>query len=178
MFQWLMNNYNYFAHNYNFTNFKEFIVSNGIIGTASGVIIAYAAWDLIKSLVGDFILPSVYFSMIHPFIEDGSKVSMFFEPIEKIDLPNVFKNLISFFIMLLMTFFVIHYITIHWIIFSPSEISNIKQPTVGVGVSMEERDEKVIVPAAPTIALTTPFSPSVSPITTFSSNLGRPVLFQ
>ena len=175
MFQWLVNNYNYFAHNYNFTNFKEFLVSNGIIGTAAGVIIAYAAWDLIKSLIGELILPGFYFLFIHPFIEDGSKVSLFFEPIEKINLPNVFKNVLSFFIMLVITFFIIHYITMHWISLTSNEGSNFMKPTVGGGGDGGGGgEEKVAVSAATPVAPATP-PVSVSPMTPFAVNMGNPV---
>ena len=109
-----MNWINNLQNNYNFDDFKQFIVSNGIIGTAAGVIIAYAAWDLIKSLVGDLILPCVYFSLIHPLL-DKDVVSLIFAPIEKIDFPNFTKTLCSFVIMIIIAFYSIHYITLNWI---------------------------------------------------------------
>jgi len=109
--EWLQN----MATNYNFDDFKQFIVSNGIIGTAAGVIIAYAAWDLIKSLVGDMILPSLYFLLIHPWLGKIEAVSLIFAPIEKIDFPNFTKTIISFVIMIVIAFFSIHYITLNWI---------------------------------------------------------------
>jgi large-conductance mechanosensitive channel len=102
--------YNYL----NYTDFKEFLNNNAIISTATGVIIAYAAWDLIKSLVGDIVLPSIYFIFIHPFIEKEI-VSIFFEPIEKINIPNFTKNIASFIIMVIITFVTIQYITNNWI---------------------------------------------------------------
>lgn len=105
---------NNLQNNYNFDDFKQFIVSNGIIGTAAGVIIAYAAWDLIKSLVGDLILPCVYFALIHPWL-NKDVVSLIFAPIEKIDFPNFTKTLLSFVIMIVIAFFSIHYITLNWI---------------------------------------------------------------
>jgi len=108
------------ATNYNFDKFKQFIVSNGIIGTAAGVIIAYAAWDLIKSLVGDVILPCLYFICIHPWLQNIEMVSIFFAPIEKIDFPNFTKTLISFIIMIVIAFFSIHYITLNWITETPT----------------------------------------------------------
>ena len=103
----------YINTNYNFSIFKKFIISNGIIGTAAGVIIAYSAWDLIKSLVGDVIIPCFYFALIHPWF-DKEYTSMFFEPIERIDFPSFTKNLISFIIMIIIAFFSIHYITLNW----------------------------------------------------------------
>ena len=105
---------NNLQNNYNFDKFKQFIISNGIIGTAAGVIIAYAAWDLIKSLVGDLILPCFYFALIHPWL-DKDVVSLIFAPIEKIDFPNFTKTVLSFVIMIIIAFFSIHYITLNWI---------------------------------------------------------------
>jgi hypothetical protein len=101
-------------NSYNFEEFKQFINTNGILSTAAGVIIAYAAWDLIKSLVGDILLPSVYFICIHPFLEKEI-VSLIFAPIEKINIPNFTKTAISFAIMLIITFVGISYITNNWI---------------------------------------------------------------
>lgn len=99
---------------YNYEEFEKFINANGILSTAAGVIIAYAAWDLIKSLVGDIVLPGFYFLCIHPFIQKDI-VSLIFAPIEKIDIPNFTKNLVSFIAVLIITFVTINYISKAWI---------------------------------------------------------------
>ena len=41
---------------------KKFIIDNGIIGTAAGVSIALVTKDVIQSLVGDIIIPSIFIS--------------------------------------------------------------------------------------------------------------------
>jgi len=125
---------------YNYEDFENFINTNGILSTAAGVIIAYAAWDLIKSLVGDIVLPGFYFLCIHPFIEKEI-VSLVFAPIEKIDIPNFTKNLVSFIAMFIITFVTINYISKAWI--------HTEQAKVGTTQFTEKRETHKIEQTRP-----------------------------
>ena len=114
MSEWVLDEINALQSNYSFMQFKEFVVSHGIISTAAGVIIAYGAWDTIKSLMGDVMLPGFYFLFIYPFLGQVKNASAVFSPIQKVNFPNFVKNLISFIMMIIVTFWTIRYITIHW----------------------------------------------------------------
>ena len=86
--------------------FKQFLIDNKVIGTVIGVIIAYSAWDLIQSLVGDIILPTIYFLIfqrIHPKYTNG-----IFEPMNKLNIPNFIKEFLSFMVVLFVTFSLIY----------------------------------------------------------------------
>jgi len=89
-------------------HFGDFVVQNGIVSTTAAVVIAYAAWDFVKSFVGDLFLPGLYFTLIFPFLGEKSEWhSVVFAPIEKLDIPNFLKNFISFFIVLFLTYYLI-----------------------------------------------------------------------
>ena len=47
-----------------YKNFQKFMVDNNAISTTVGVLVAYAAWNFIQSLVGDIALPGFYFLFI------------------------------------------------------------------------------------------------------------------
>jgi large-conductance mechanosensitive channel len=89
-------------------HFGDFVVQNGIVSTTAAVVIAYSAWDFIKSFVGDLFLPGLYFTVIFPFVGEKSDWhSVVFAPMEKLDIPNFLKNFISFFIVLFLTYYII-----------------------------------------------------------------------
>ena len=59
----------YFNFNFNIIDFeglKEFIIDNRIVGTTTGVILAYTALATVRSMVGDILLPLFYFFIIVP----------------------------------------------------------------------------------------------------------------
>jgi hypothetical protein len=89
--------------------FKKFIVSNNIISVSVGVIIAYAAWDLIQSAVSDAIFPGMYFLFFHWAFGSNHFVSSMFEPMNKLNLPRFTQRFLSFMIMLLVTYLSIDY---------------------------------------------------------------------
>lgn len=91
---------------------KNFIVSNKIIGTCIGVIMAYAATDVIKSIIGDILLPA--FTLILYYIILGPIFKM--KPAKEYKL-NVFaflKSLFSFTLILIVTYIIIKYIVMNW----------------------------------------------------------------
>jgi large-conductance mechanosensitive channel len=96
---------------------KRFIISNGIVGTTIGVIVAYSAWDLIQSVVGDVILPGIFFIFIFPFIGNGY-VSNIFAPIQKLDLQKFVQKLLSFLIVVVLVIFIVDFIVKNFAEFS------------------------------------------------------------
>ena len=120
--------------------FGEFVVQNGIVSTTAAVVIAYAAWDLTKSFVGDLFLPGLYFTVIFPFVGEKSEWhSVVFAPMEKLDVPTFLKNFISFFIVLFMTYYLIQNVVSHIIVAPPVS------PTVPVD-QVEENPVSTHVP--------------------------------
>jgi large-conductance mechanosensitive channel len=90
--------------------FKQFIVGNNVISTIVGVIIAYSAWDFIQSLVGDIILPGMYFLFFQRMFRNSEFVSSVFEPVNKMNIPKFTKQLFSFIIVIVVIFLSIQYI--------------------------------------------------------------------
>jgi large-conductance mechanosensitive channel len=95
-------------------NFKQFLLDNNIIATTAGVLIGYSAWDFIQSLVGDLILPGLYFLIVGRFIKSDF-VSSVFEPVNKLNLPKFFTRLISFTFVIIFTFLFIQYVIKNWV---------------------------------------------------------------
>ena len=84
--------------------FKKFIIDNGVIGTCAGVIIALVTKDLILSLVGDIIIPV----FIILFLKLNIKwLTAILPGKSTFDFTSFFKNLISWIIIMLVTFFFI-----------------------------------------------------------------------
>ena len=98
----------------NLEDFKKFILDNNIISVAVGVIIAYSAWDLIQSAVGDIILPGLHFTFLRHLFSTNEFVSSVFEPVNKLNIPRFTKQVLSFLIVILLTYLFIHNIVIKW----------------------------------------------------------------
>ena len=84
--------------------FKKFILDNGIIGTSAGVIIALVTKDLILSLVGDIIIPVFIIMILKLNIKWLTSV---LPGKSSFDFTSFFKNLISWIITMIVTFFFI-----------------------------------------------------------------------
>jgi len=148
-----------------FTNFfdKEafynFIVSNGIVSTTAAVVIAYSAWDFIKSLVGDLLLPGLYFLLVFPFIKNWEDHSVYFAPIEKLDIANFLKNFISFFFVVFLTYSLIQHVVTGIIAIPNHSVSTTSVPTPSVSTTAvtESSVNYVSAPVATTPFLTSPW---------------------
>ena len=115
----------YFYFNFNIIDFeglKEFIIDNRIVGTTTGVILAYTALATVRSMVGDILLPLFYFFIIVPIFRiilpisknlDNGLISHVFEPVSKLDISNFLKELITFIFIVFTTFFFIQYLFKH-----------------------------------------------------------------
>jgi len=86
-----------------FTQFKKFIADNSIVGTSAGVIIALASKDVITSLVGDIVIPILIFLFLKLNIKSLTPILGKSE----FNLTNFFKNLISWILTMLVTYFFI-----------------------------------------------------------------------
>ena len=102
------------GHFIDIQNFKKFLMDNNIIATTAGVLIGYSAWDFIQSFVGDLILPGIYFLIIGRFVKNDF-VSSIFEPVNRLNLPKFFTRLISFSVVLIITFLFIQHIIKNWL---------------------------------------------------------------
>lgn len=98
---------------YDKATIEKFLYENNIMATTAGVLIAYSARDVILSLVGDITLPAIYFLFIRSYFSNKF-VSKVFEPVNKLDLPKFLSTLISFIIVMLITYLTIQYIITHF----------------------------------------------------------------
>jgi large-conductance mechanosensitive channel len=91
-----------FGNGTNLEDFKKFILENGIVGTAAGVTVGVASKDLILSLSGDIIMPSIILLLqtlnlksLKHYLPTGKS---------KLDFENFFKNVISWILILLLSY--------------------------------------------------------------------------
>jgi large-conductance mechanosensitive channel len=90
----------------NFSQFKQFIVSNNIVGVSSGVVIAYAVNDFVKSLVGNLVVPGLNMALL------SLKIKMLSDILpgkERVDLVEFLKSIISFVIIVGVAYFFIKF---------------------------------------------------------------------
>ena len=100
-----------FGNKQNFEDFKKFILENGIIATTAGVTIGIASKDLVLSLSGDILVPSIIILLywlnvksLKHYLPSGKT---------KIDLENFLKNLLTWVIVVIATFAFVR-ITFHY----------------------------------------------------------------
>jgi large-conductance mechanosensitive channel len=91
-----------FGNANNLEDFKKFILENGIVGTAAGVTVGVASKDLILSLSGDIIMPSIILLLqnmnlksLKNYLPTGKS---------KLDFQSFFKNIISWILILLLSY--------------------------------------------------------------------------
>jgi large-conductance mechanosensitive channel len=88
------------------SKFKEelinFLVENKVIGTVAGVGIALASKDLIQSMVGDVVFPSIYYLLLKMH---GKYFTKILPDNTKFDMPNFVKHLISWVFIIIITYF-------------------------------------------------------------------------
>ena len=94
--------YMLFGNANNLEDFKKFILENGIVGTAAGVTVGVASKDLILSLSGDIIMPSIILLLqnmnlksLKNYLPSGKS---------KLDFESFFKNIISWILILLLSY--------------------------------------------------------------------------
>lgn len=92
-------------------SFKDFIISNNIITTMAAVTIAFSTGTMIRSLAGDIILPALYALIFSRF----KSFSGAFAPINKLNTDNFIKELLSWIIVIIVTFLLIGYVFRLWL---------------------------------------------------------------
>ena len=80
----------------------KFLMENKIIGTVAGVGIALASKDLIQSLVGDIVFPCIYFILMQMH---GKYFTKILPDNTTFNVPNFIKHLISWALILIITYF-------------------------------------------------------------------------
>lgn len=96
--------------------FKKFVIENKLVSNAAGWVVAVSSTVLIQSSVGDVLLPSLYFTILFlmqkigiPYDEKSGYLSIF-EKVNKINLSNFIKELLSFAIMLTILYYTITFV--------------------------------------------------------------------
>jgi large-conductance mechanosensitive channel len=84
-----------------FDQLKQFLIDNGIVGTAAGVSIALVTKDLIASLVGDIIIPAIILLCLRLNIKSLTAI---LPGKSNFDITNFFKQLISWVLGVIITF--------------------------------------------------------------------------
>lgn len=99
-------------------DFRKFVLDNNLISYSISWIVAITSTLLIQSAVGDILLPTVYFSMVFLFSKIGAETnpvfSAVFEKVNKINVANFFKELISFFVVVLLLYFLTQEVMMKW----------------------------------------------------------------
>jgi large-conductance mechanosensitive channel len=80
---------------------KQFIIDNGIIGATAGVCVGLATKDIINSLVGDIIIPVLVIVFYKAHLKQFTKL---LPGKGAFDFISFFKHLITWFIVLIITF--------------------------------------------------------------------------
>lgn len=104
--------YMFFGNRNNLDDLKKFVLENGIVGTAAGVTVGIATKDLILSLSGDIIMPSIIL-----FLQTMNLKSMkHYLPAAKssLDFQSFFKNIITWILILLLSYVFVK-VTFHYL---------------------------------------------------------------
>jgi large-conductance mechanosensitive channel len=120
-------------------DFTNFIIGNNILTTSACVVIAFSTGTMMRSFVGDILIPSVY-----KFISQNFKIaSSAFAPIGKSNLDSFLKEFVSWVFVILMTFVLIEYVVRRTLLKmqpttpKPASPSPVSTPTQ---ISMEEKN--------------------------------------
>ena len=98
------------------SDLSSFIINNNILTTAAAVAIAFSTGTMIRSFVGDIILPSLYKLFIHKIkILSGA-----FAPINNTNIDNFIKEFISWIFVIIITYLLIEYALRRWVFRKPA----------------------------------------------------------
>lgn len=99
-------------------DFRKFVLDNNLISYSITWVVAITVALLIQSAVGDILLPTVYFSMVFLFSKIGAETnpvfSSVFEKVNKINVANFLKELISFFVVIFLLYFLTREVMTKW----------------------------------------------------------------
>ena len=84
-------------------NLKQFITENGIMGTMAGVSIGIVTKDLITSLVGDIIIPSIILLLLNLKIKNLTSI-LPGNGTSDLNITNFIKQFVSWILVVIITF--------------------------------------------------------------------------
>lgn len=92
--------------------FKSFIIDNNILTSMAAVTIAFSTGIMVRSFVGDILLPSIYGLFVSRFaVANGA-----FAPISKLNLDNFLKELVSFIFVVIIVYVIVYYVFKKWLL--------------------------------------------------------------
>lgn len=121
-------------------DFKDFLVNNNILTVMAAVTIAFSTGLMMRSLVGNIILPGLYqviFKKDSPWLQS-------FAPISASKVSDFIKDGVSWILVILFTFLLIEYVIRRWLLKIPYKKPDDKKPA---GVKQEVKPEMRPVPA-------------------------------
>ena len=85
---------------------KSFVLGNNLLTTAAAVTCAFSTGTMIRSLVGDLVLPAIYKLILHKvtYVEGA------FAPISKLNVDNFIKEIVTWVFVIILTFILIEYV--------------------------------------------------------------------
>lgn len=107
-------------------DFKDFIVNNNILTVMAAVTIAFSTGLMMRSLVGNIILPGLYQLL---FKKDSPWLTSF-SPISAGKVSEFIKDAVSWIFVILFTFLLIEYIIRRWLLKIPNKKPDEKKPVV------------------------------------------------
>lgn len=114
-----------------FEDFKSFIVGNNILTTMAAVTIGFSTGTMIRSFVGDILLPSVY----AVFVNRISTLQGAFAPISTLNLDNFVKELITWIMVIVFTYLIIDYVFRRMVLKVPNK-NPAPSPSAGPSMSV------------------------------------------
>lgn len=107
-------------------DFKDFLVNNNILTVMAAVTIAFSTGLMMRSLVGNIIVPGLYqiiFKKDSPWLES-------FSPISANKVSDFIKDAVSWIFVILFTFILIEYVIRRWLLKIPYKKPDDKKPAV------------------------------------------------
>lgn len=107
-------------------DFKDFLVNNNILTVMAAVTIAFSTGLMMRSLVGNIILPGLY----QAIFKKGSPWLESFSPISAGKVSDFIKDAVSWIFVILFTFILIEYVIRRWLLKIPYKKPDDKKPVV------------------------------------------------
>lgn len=91
------------------SDLKTFLIQNNVLTTMFAVTVAFSTGTMIRSLVSDIILPSIYTLFISRLSPLSTALSGAFAPINHLNLDNFLKEILSWIVVIFIAFIFIEY---------------------------------------------------------------------
>ena len=108
------------------SNIKTFIITNNILTTMAAVTIAFSTGTMIRSLVSDIILPGIYALIIKKVKHVNSFLKGAFAPINTLNVDNFLKEIISWIMVIIVTYLIIGYALKKYILAQQAVLQEVK----------------------------------------------------